>query len=117
MTLDEAIKHAEEVANECTVYFRTSDNEVTQIPSQCAEEHRQLAEWLKELKRVRELPWLKELKALREQKRPHGECNQCRYYDGFHGVQGHAPCSFWGIGGVLSSDYCSRFEKEGDVDG
>lgn len=46
--------------------------------------------------------------------RPHGECNQCRYYEGVHGVQGHAPCSFWGIGGVLSSDYCSRFEKEGD---
>lgn len=43
-----------------------------------------------------------------------GECNQCRYYEGVHGVQGHAPCSFWGIGGVLWSDYCSRFEKEGD---
>lgn len=46
--------------------------------------------------------------------RPHGECNQCRYYEGVHGVQGHAPCSFWRIGGVLFSDYCSRFEKEGD---
>lgn len=44
----------------------------------------------------------------------HGECNQCRYYEGVHGVKGHAPCSFWGIGGVLWSDYCSRFEKEGD---
>lgn len=41
------------------------------------------------------------------------QCNQCRYYEGVHGVQGHAPCSFWGIGGVLSSDYCSRYEKEG----
>lgn len=69
MELDEAIKHAEEVANECTVYFQTSDGEMTKIPSQCAEEHRQLAEWLKELKRVRELPWLKELKRLREQTR------------------------------------------------
>ena len=48
------------------------------------------------------------------EERPHGECNQCRYYDGVHGVQGHAPCSFWGIGGVLWSDYCSMFEKEGD---
>lgn len=43
--------------------------------------------------------------------RPHGECNQCRYYEGVHGVDGLAPCSFWGIGGVLASDYCSRFEK------
>lgn len=62
MTLDEAIIHAEQVAelNEAECF-------------ECAEEHRQLAEWLKELKRVRELPWLKELKALREQKRPHGE--------------------------------------------
>ena len=45
----------------------------------------------------------------------HGECNQCRYYDGVHGVNGHAPCSFWKIGGVLSSDYCSRFEKENNT--
>lgn len=45
---------------------------------------------------------------------PHGECNQCRHYEGVHGVQGHAPCSFWGIGGVLYNDYCSRFEKEGE---
>ena len=42
------------------------------------------------------------------------ECNQCRYYEGVHGVQGHAPCSFWEIGGVLWNDYCSRLEKEGD---
>ena len=48
-----------------------------------------------------------------EQKRPHGECNQCRYYDGVHGVQGHAPCWHWNIGGVMWNDYCSRFEKEG----
>ena len=49
MKLDEAIRHAEEVAelNEAECF-------------ECAEEHRQLAEWLKELK------------ALREQKRPRG---------------------------------------------
>ena len=38
MTLDEAIKHCEKVASRCTT------NRF------CAEEHRQLAEWLKELK-------------------------------------------------------------------
>ena len=45
MTLDEAISHCEEVANRC-------DNR------ECASEHRQLAEWLRELKerRASELP-------------------------------------------------------------
>ena len=43
MTLDDAIKHAENVANRCTTNVY------------CAEEHRQLAEWLKELKRYREI--------------------------------------------------------------
>lgn len=43
MTLDEAIKHAEEVANDMELCCK-----------ECAEEHRQLAEWLKELKQLRE---------------------------------------------------------------
>lgn len=42
MTLDEAIKHCEEVAED-----RAGCAE------DCVEEHRQLAEWLKELKRLR----------------------------------------------------------------
>jgi hypothetical protein len=41
MTLDEAIKHAEETAKELG-------------DCSCADEHRQLAEWLKELKLLRE---------------------------------------------------------------
>lgn len=41
MTLDEVIQHAEETAEE-----------LGDCP--CAEEHRQLAEWLKELKLLRE---------------------------------------------------------------
>jgi len=48
------------------------------------------------------------------EEQPHGECNQCRYYDGVQGVQGHAPCWHWNIGGVMWNDYCSRFEKEGE---
>lgn len=39
MTLEEAIKHAEEVASSSC--------------GKCAEEHKQLAEWLKELNRYR----------------------------------------------------------------
>lgn len=38
-------------------------------------------------------------------------CNLCKYYEGVHRVQGHAPCSFWKIGGVMYDDYCSRWEK------
>lgn len=44
MTIDEAIKHCEEVAEE------QEKNEC----NECAAEHRQLAEWLKELKAYRE---------------------------------------------------------------
>ena len=43
---------------------------------------------------------------------PNGEqyqCNKCKFYQGVHNVMGHAPCSFWNIGGVLWNDYCSRF--------
>lgn len=52
MTLDEAIKHAEEVA-ERNEWFAKNCLESMQC-RECAEEHRQLAEWLKELKRYRE---------------------------------------------------------------
>jgi hypothetical protein len=54
MTLEEAIEHCEEVAykNECKM---TSDDGYTDASmKRCAEEHRQLAEWLKELKQLRE---------------------------------------------------------------
>ena len=45
MTLDEAIIHAEEIAERCAV----TDGDKT-----CEQEHRQLAEWLSELKELRE---------------------------------------------------------------
>ena len=52
MTLDEAIKHAEEVAerleNSCKRDWMGEDDK------SCASDHRQLAEWLKELKQLRE---------------------------------------------------------------
>lgn len=37
------------------------------------------------------------------------QCNKCKFYEGVHNVMGCAPCSFWGIGGVMWNDYCSRF--------
>lgn len=56
MTLEEAIKHAEEVMMnnlEKTKGRNASDLIAIQC-FECADEHRQLAEWLKELKRYRE---------------------------------------------------------------
>ena len=44
MTLDEAIKHCEEVADGLTEQGKCAE---------CAAEHRQLAEWLKELQKWR----------------------------------------------------------------
>ena len=45
------------------------------------------------------------------------QCNKCKFYEGVHNVMGHAPCSLWGIGGVIWNDYCSRFNlwKESEV--
>lgn len=62
MTLDEAIKHCEEVAYQKDMEsgfetdnerYAMTDKERTAC-KECAEEHRQLAEWLIELKKLRE---------------------------------------------------------------
>lgn len=59
MTIDEAIIHAEEIAeiNENIAYNTDSENwmDIAQC-EKCAEEHRQLAEWLKELKQYQWIP-------------------------------------------------------------
>lgn len=50
MTIEQAIIHAEEVADRCAV---TDGNR------KCEDEHRQLAEWLKDLKELREkMRWI-----------------------------------------------------------
>lgn len=59
MTIDEVIKYAEKVAEEHTKYniyggFESCDK--------CAEEHRQLAEWLKKLKSLKEKDESKEVR-------------------------------------------------------
>jgi len=65
VTIDEAIKHAEEVAEEKEKYikriYETSPveerflfGEEEDECKKCAEEHRQLAEWLRELKKLKE---------------------------------------------------------------
>ncbi len=81
MTLDEAIRHAEEVAEEqkkeanewhenqvrkCELFpFAEMDYTHENECKKCAEEHRQLAEWLKELKAYREA-WDKCIKEIKE---------------------------------------------------
>lgn len=60
INLDETIKHCEEVAEE----NESKANRIEQLHltgnaegcRECANEHRQLAEWLKELKKLREIP-------------------------------------------------------------
>lgn len=58
MNLDEAIKHCEEVAKSKTKQVENGDWEKGSSTERdciaCAEEHRQLAEWLKELKAYKE---------------------------------------------------------------
>lgn len=64
MTIDEAIKHTEEKAKEfesaCALWKRLADEKGLSVPSayepckKCAEEYRQLAKWLKELKQLRD---------------------------------------------------------------
>ena len=72
MTLDEAIKHAEEVADNKERQVVNGDWEKGSLTEkhciECANEHRQLAEWLKELKEYRKMPIDKEgiLKTLQE---------------------------------------------------
>ena len=58
MTLEEAIKHCEEVAEENEKKARKKNDGTmsTRIKcEECAKEHRQLAEWLRELKTHREI--------------------------------------------------------------
>lgn len=52
MTLDEAIKHAEKVADDHDRIKKIKA--VTLEECRCAEEHRKLAEWLKDYQRILE---------------------------------------------------------------
>lgn len=69
LTLDEAIKHAKEVAKinraEATYNFPELKEHYDNC-SECANQHNQLAEWLEELKSYKDIGTLKELKELKE---------------------------------------------------
>ena len=53
MTLEEAIRHCEEVAKSCQLKAYDIERDDYKDLEECAAEHRQLAEWLRELKRLR----------------------------------------------------------------
>ncbi len=56
MTIDEAIEHAKEKAKEQRYYANFEHNRMMyQSCIKCAEEHEQLADWLEELKAMRNL--------------------------------------------------------------
>lgn len=56
MTIDEAIEHSKAKAKEQKYYAKFEHNRMMyQSCIKCAEEHEQLAEWLEELKAVRNL--------------------------------------------------------------
>lgn len=90
MTLDEAIKHCEEVAEELrnvdmgeldalycgdTEYIEARKNDCIE----CAREHKQLAEWLKELKQLREQTrWIPCSERLPKENEYVGDV--CKYY-------------------------------------
>ena len=38
------------------------------------------------------------------------QCNNCKWYQGVHGVQGHAPCELFNKQ-VLWNDFCSNEER------
>lgn len=73
MTLDEAIKHCEEVAEELeeeAIKGCCDDSEIMDKCFECAKEHRQLAEWLKELMALKENDDVKDV---------FKNCDTCKY--------------------------------------
>ena len=113
MTLDEAIKHAEEVAETKEKQIKREDWEKGSLTEEsciaCAEEHRQLAEWLKDYKR------------LLEQEPKTGYCKDCKYFeydsvakvDGIPLIVAHEICNKRGDGCKSKEDgYCFLFEPQ-----
>ena len=86
MTLDEAIRHAEEVAD----YDCYNDEQ-----RRCADEHGQLAEWLRELKQFRET----QIEIIR--------CGECKH------MMPSGRCDEFADDNIRpsTSDYCSCAER------
>ena len=89
MTLDEAIKHCLEVAEQNDFETRVYDElnklgneEYRNNHCQCAEDHRQLAEWLTELKEAKRLlkAAVEDIRYLINHAKQNGKaCDRCKY--------------------------------------
>lgn len=93
MTLDEAIIHCEEVASRCEVHRAKFPTLLAYVEKhydaqKCAEEHRQLAEWLKLLKRILDS----------------GNCNDCELLN--------SPCRYAPRWGEQVRYNCPFYSKE-----
>ena len=97
MTIDEAIKHCEEVAENQFKQANAIDklNCDSTFIRNMAEYHRQLAEWLKDLQELKEL-----LK--RTENRVHPTCAECKYMKAEYFEQ---PCR------NCCNNYRSMFER------
>lgn len=86
MKLTDAIMHAEEIAEKCDLISEASKTIKTHISyRKCAEEHRQLAEWLKELQKLREGRPQGKWKAVKASIYPYGydvKCSECGFIMG-----------------------------------
>ena len=98
MTLDEAIKHARDKANEQKYYASFERGKHIQSCKKCAEEHEQLARWLEELKQYREMDI--------------GHCKDCKYWvTGVAGETENVKCCEYGRYMVGENGYCCYGEK------
>ena len=99
MTLDEAIKHARDKANEQKYYASFERGKHIQSCKKCAEEHEQLADWLEELKMYREMNIV--------------HCKDCKHWGtGIAGETENVKCCEFGKYMVGANGYCVYGEKE-----
>ena len=99
MTLDEAIEHARDKANEQKYYASFERGKHIQSCKKCAEEHEQLARWLEELKKYRDLNIV--------------HCKDCKYWvTGVIGETENIKCCEYGGYMVGENGYCVYGEKE-----
>ena len=99
MTIDETIKHARDKANEQNYYASFERGKHIQSCKKCAEEHEQLADWLEELKKYREMDIV--------------HCKDCKHWGtGVAGETENVKCCWYGKYMVGENGYCVYGVKE-----
>ena len=99
MTIDEAIEHARDKANEQNYYASIERGKHIQSCKKCAEEHEQLARWLEELKQYRDMNIV--------------HCKDCKHWGrGIAGETENVKCCEYGKYMVGDNGYCCYGEKE-----